>query len=311
MPYNTPKPLSSSDRSKTVDSILATSEVLLTVLKDVSSFATVPFMRDAAELCLGLLNAVQAVRGNRDTWIRLVEDIAKLVVLVANKFNDSSKLDKDTLNQIQDLHNMLVRLRRKVEEIRPRNFAKRFIGFRDDAMKLQEYRDALNHAIDLFGVRAVITNAENMQKVLSSQNTLLTAQQRLDAKQDEVLSEQRLTNKMLQKIDTTISAFKMNPSAASSCSTAPPSYSESPARYAAPHKSGFASILPAHANVTIIAGNHVINNINKATNITESHRVETTNTINSFNACNSPVASSNTKGIRGRRHRHFIRQDIS
>ncbi|KAF4607556.1 hypothetical protein EYR38_001628 [Pleurotus pulmonarius] len=264
-PIKTPSP---PGRSKTVDSFLGASEVLLTVLKDVSSFTTVPFMRDAAELSLGLLNAVQAVRENRDTWIRLVEDVAKLVVLVANKFNDSGQLDTDTLTQIEDLHNMLVRLRRKVEEIKPRNFAKRFIGFRDDAMKLQEYRDALNHAIDLFGVRAVITNAENMQKVLSSQNTLLTAQQRLDAKQDEVLSEQRLTNKMLQKIDTTISAFKMNPSAAAACSTAPPEYTmplypESPTQYAAPHKSGFASILPAHANVTIIAGNHVINNINK------------------------------------------------
>ncbi len=149
----------------------------------------------------------------------------------------------------------------------------------------------------------MITNAENMQKVLSSQNTLLTAQQRLDAKQDEVLSEQRMTNEMLQKIDTTISAFKMNSSMSSSCSTAAtpeytmPLYPESLARYAAPHSSGFASILPAHANVTIIAGNNVINNINKVINNTESHRVETINTINSYNTYKSLVASSNTKGL--------------
>lgn len=54
-----PKTLSPSGRSKTIDSFLGASEVLLTVLKDVSSFTSVPFMRDAAELCLGLLNTVQ------------------------------------------------------------------------------------------------------------------------------------------------------------------------------------------------------------------------------------------------------------
>lgn len=184
----------------------------------------------------------------------------------------------------------------------------------------------------------MITNAENMQKVLSSQNTLITAQRRLDAKQDEVLSGQRMTNEMLRKIDTTISALSTNSSAASSCSTVPaypehtiPLYPESPARYATPHKSAFASILPAHANVTVIAGNHVINNINKVTNNTKSHQMETINTINSYNTYKPPVALSNTKGLlfrvsrqpaflnlltlrignRGRRQRPFIRQDIS
>lgn len=57
---------------------------------------------------------------------------------------------------------MLVRLRGKVEEIKPRSFVKRVIGFRDDAMKLQEYRDALNHAIDFFGVGSREADAFNL-----------------------------------------------------------------------------------------------------------------------------------------------------
>lgn len=55
----TPNAQNSLGRSSTLDSLLGASEVILTLVKDVSSVATVPFMRDAAELSLGFLNTVQ------------------------------------------------------------------------------------------------------------------------------------------------------------------------------------------------------------------------------------------------------------
>lgn len=50
---------SSPIRSGSLDKFLGATEVLLTIVKDVSSVATVPFMREAAESSLGFLNAVQ------------------------------------------------------------------------------------------------------------------------------------------------------------------------------------------------------------------------------------------------------------
>lgn len=145
-----------------------------------------------------------------------------------------------------------------------------------------------------------------MQKVSTSQDTLLTGQRSLDAKQEEVLLTQKMTNQYLQKIDTSINALKTNSLASSPYSTnaATPGHiipsfpccPESLAHYVTPPKSGFAHLLPAHANVTIIAGNHVVNNINKVTNNSQSHQVTTINTINSYNTYKAPAASSNTKG---------------
>ncbi len=107
------------ERSGSLDSFLGASEVILTILKEASTVSPLPFLSDAAKLSLGILNAVQvslvflshtrrtlnpdqAVRKNKVLWIDLAQDIARLVVVVVRKV-DNSNLDSDTLDQIGQL----------------------------------------------------------------------------------------------------------------------------------------------------------------------------------------------------------------
>ncbi|KAF4607557.1 hypothetical protein EYR38_001629 [Pleurotus pulmonarius] len=299
---------SSPTRGISLDKPLAATEVLLTIAKDVSNVAPVPFMRQAAEASLGFLNIVQTVRENKEAWIHLARDVAQLVAAVATKLGSHTS-DSDTSEQIEQLHSMISKVDAVVEAMKSRNIFKRVIGFRDDAAKLQAYREDLKVAIAVFGVRATITNAENMGRVSSSQNTLLAGQQSIHEKQEEVLLCQQMTNEYLQRIDTSINTLKagsplsvsppysiapVSPSHATAC----PPHSESPIHYASPFSS-YLHIMPSKPNVTIIHGNHITNNVQTTRTNIRSHQEMTINTANSHN---TTVTSSRGRRLnKGRR----------
>lgn len=298
-------------RSSSLDNFLGASEVFLTVVKDVSSVTAVPFMRDAAELSLTFLNIVQTVRENKEAWICLAENVAQLVSAVAAKVNNagSHTLDSDTVHQVRELYRMLLKVREIVDAMKSRNLFKRIVGSRDDATKLQQYRDDLRAAIDLFGVRAAITNAENMRKVTTSQDTLVTGQQSLATKQDEVLSRQRVTNEFLQKINTSINTLKTTSSAPSPSSTVPVSpYAMSPVSFC-PESVGYPRTIPSNSNITVIHGDHVINNVQTVNTNVRSNQETTINTINSHNTSvlptTSPIARRNIK-VKQPSRRHTV-----
>ncbi|KAF4607500.1 hypothetical protein EYR38_001572 [Pleurotus pulmonarius] len=274
------------ERSSSLDSFLGASEVILTILKQASTVSPVPFLGDAAKLSLGILNAVQAVRKNKVLWISLAQDIARLVVVVVRKF-DNSNLNSDTLDQIEQLHSMVRNIEGTVKGMVSRSLVKRAIAFGSDAQKVQKYRQELDLAIDLFGVRAAITNAENMQEILVSQQRLISGQGSIRSKQDELLSNQRMTNELLRKIDTNIGVQRQTgpfpPSAVPIFPEHTPSLS--PTQSATPSSllQGFPHALPENANITIIVGNKTVNNINSVTNNSHSNIAKTINTINSHN----------------------------
>ncbi|KAF4585167.1 hypothetical protein EYR40_002004 [Pleurotus pulmonarius] len=274
------------ERSSSLDSFLGVSEIFLTILKEASTVSPVPFLSDAAKLSLGILNAVQAVRKNKVLWIDLAQDIARLVVVVVRKV-DSTNLDSDTLDQIEQLHSMLRNIEGTVEVMVSRSLVKRAIAFGSDAQKVQQYRQELDLAIDLFGVRAAITNAENMQEILLSQQRLIAGQGSIHSKQDELLSNQRITTELLRKIDTNINVQRQTGSFPPSAVTIFPEHtpSLSPTQSATPSSllKGFPHVLPENANITIISGNKTVNNINSVTNNSHSNIAKTVNTTNSHN----------------------------
>ncbi|KAF9497044.1 hypothetical protein BDN71DRAFT_662911 [Pleurotus eryngii] len=280
------------ERSSSLDSFLGTSEVILTVLKDVSTVSPVPFLSDAAKLSLVILKTVQKVRKNKVLWISLAADIACLVAAIAAKVDNtvSCSLDSDTLDQIQQLNGTLRGLEDTVRRMVSRSIFRRIVSARGDALKVQKYRKNLDLAIDLFGVRAAITNAENMQRIRLSQQRLIAGQEGIHSKQDELLSNQRMTTELLRKIDTTISSPTSSlasppPSMISICPDHATSTSPSPTQSATPSSplKGFPHVVPENANITIITGDKIVNNINSVTNNSHSNRVKTINTTNSHN----------------------------
>lgn len=97
--------------------------------------------------------------------------MAQLVAAVATKVEKTGSLtlDSDTSEQIEQLHrqvssaypstlividssSMILKVDAIVKAMKSRNLFKRVIGFRDDAVKLQEYREDLKVAIAVFGV---------------------------------------------------------------------------------------------------------------------------------------------------------------
>ncbi len=132
-----------------------------------------------------------------------------------------------------------------------------------------------------------------MQRVSSSQNTLLAGQQSIHEKQEEVLLRQQMTNEYLQRIDTSINTMKAGSplSVSSPSSTAPvspqhatscPPHSKSPIQHTSPF-SGYLHIMPSNPNVTIIHGNNITNNIQTTSTNIRSNQEMTINTINSHN----------------------------
>ncbi|KAG9219917.1 hypothetical protein CCMSSC00406_0009520 [Pleurotus cornucopiae] len=296
------------ERSSSLDSFLDVSEVILTALKDVSAVSPVPFLSDAAKLSLVILKTVQAVRKNKALWTGLAADIARLVAAVATKLDDtvSCNLDSDTLDQIKQLHGMLRGLEDTVRRMVSRSIFRRIVGSRGDASKVQRYRKNLDLAIDLFGVRAAITNAENMQRIRLSQQRLIAGQEGIHSKQDQLLSNQRMTTELLRKIDTTISTQTGSlasppPSMISICHDHAMSTSPSPTQSATPSSplKGFPHVVPENAHITVITGDKIVNNINSVTNNSHSNRVKTINTTNSHNT----YTTARSRAARGRRTR--------
>ncbi|KAF7419525.1 hypothetical protein PC9H_002116 [Pleurotus ostreatus] len=278
------------ERSSSLDSFLDVSEVVLTALKDISAVSPVPFLGDAAKLSLVILKTVQAVRKNKALWTGLAVDIARLVAVVAAKLDDtaSCNLDSDTLDQIKQLNRVLQGIEDAVRRMVARNIFTRIMGSRGDAAKVQKYRRSLDLAIDIFGVRAALTNAENMQRIRLAQQRLIAGQEGMHSKQDELLLNQRMATALLRKIDTSISTQAGSlasppPAVMSICpehaTSASPTHSATPS---SPLK-GFPHVVPEHANITVIAGDKIVNNINSVTHNSHSHRVKTVNTTNSHN----------------------------
>lgn len=134
-----------------------------------------------------------------------------------------------------------------------------------------------------------------MQRIRLAQQRLIAGQEGIHSKQDELLSNQRMTTALLRKIDTTISTQTGSlASPPSSVISICPEHATatSPAQSATPSSplKGFPLVGPEYASITVIAGDKIVNNINSVTTNSRSNRVKTTNTTNSHNTYTTTTA---------------------
>ncbi|KAJ8501865.1 hypothetical protein ONZ45_g11985 [Pleurotus djamor] len=336
---------SSPSRNRSVDAVLDISSVLLTTLNDVSAVCAVPFLGNAAQLALGILNTVQAVKDNRDAWVQLADDAAKLVVALAREVKyktvDASLMGPEMTSHLEELHRVLQEIDAFAKKKTSQSLAKRVMLFRGDEQKVKEWRGKLNHSMDVFGVRAAITNAALLADVEAKQDDLLIGQNDLLSRQGDVIESQQEALQILRKLESLQTISLVESPASSPISAAPSSRPGSPSMHnstplvqspirshpssptsvsppiaqqsppeAPPSPqsllSAFEGILPSAASITIISGNQIENTNNSVVNVTNAYNTNVKNVNNSGNWRSSTTSSrgSNRSGIpRGRRYK--------
>ncbi|KAJ8482944.1 hypothetical protein ONZ45_g14775 [Pleurotus djamor] len=303
-----PQDDTSAGRSGSFDAVLDVSEALLTTLNDVSAFCAVPFLGDAARLALGFLNTVQTVRGNRDAWIQLAEDAAKLVAVLAEKLEYKTaglSLDAGMTSNLQKLSEVLQEIDQYTKKKMAQSMPKRIVLFRGDEQKIQDWRKRLDYAIDLFGVRAAISNAALVEEVRAKQDVLLQTQQDVLSRQGSAMEYQQEALQILRRLESFQSLSLVESPVSSPISTVMSPQTDSPAlsQNSLPLKqepvdvnpsptpvsptnqqsppeapqspqsplSGFEGILGSAASITIISGDKIENTNSSVININNSY----------------------------------------
>ncbi|RDB15467.1 hypothetical protein Hypma_004270 [Hypsizygus marmoreus] len=154
---------------KRTDIALHTSEVILSTLRDAARLTPLPFLRDAATLAVGIINAAQGARANKDALQRLANDAGALVCAIFfKKSNESDRTSSSrTLEaNLEALVSTLKSIQKFAEKGASRPFLSRAMLHKHDLGQIQEYREHLRQALDVFGLRSTIELHENVARII-------------------------------------------------------------------------------------------------------------------------------------------------
>lgn len=162
--------------NNTVGLALDTTNVVLTTLKDAARLAPVPYLQEAANVAIGILDAIQGVRDNKDAFRRLADDACGLVyaaILCTNANSGTGMISRSLLDNLRELAETLIKIERIAKKKSSRNKITAFITNRSDRTTIQEYRETLRQSLDQFGLKSTITIQENIAHLMKQQNTML------------------------------------------------------------------------------------------------------------------------------------------
>ncbi|RDB24523.1 hypothetical protein Hypma_008331 [Hypsizygus marmoreus] len=160
---------SSKNTRKRTDIALHASEVILSTLQNAARLTPLPFLRDAATLAVGIITAAQGARGNKDALQRLGNDAGALVCAVISKEKDQADGlgTLRTMNaNLEELISTLSSIKKFAKKHASRNFLVRMMLHKHDLAQIQEYRESLRHALDLFGLRSTLELQENVSRIV-------------------------------------------------------------------------------------------------------------------------------------------------
>ncbi|KAF8888038.1 hypothetical protein BD779DRAFT_1525232 [Infundibulicybe gibba] len=162
MPEPSPvdRPVEDSRTSKYLDLSLESTKLVLTTLKDVAGFAPVPFLAQAANLALGVLDMAQLTKNNKDGFKNLARDCCGLVYAIVRTLEATSEAsalknnphDPALAEHVHELTETLKQIQILTTVASSRHWPSRFIFSKLDAQKIQEYQRMLGSAMQKFGV---------------------------------------------------------------------------------------------------------------------------------------------------------------
>ncbi|KAL0563471.1 hypothetical protein V5O48_018596 [Marasmius crinis-equi] len=149
------------------------SAIVLRTLQDVARFAPVPYLSDISGVALGILEAVQTVKGNKESFKKLGEDVCELVYAINSTCDGLVKngkpLPKDLEGNLAQLSSSIRRVQAFVAKQLRRHRISRLLTYKSDSRAIQEYRDDLRHCLDVFGLQSDITIRELVLRIAEQQ----------------------------------------------------------------------------------------------------------------------------------------------
>ncbi|ESK84411.1 hypothetical protein Moror_11068 [Moniliophthora roreri MCA 2997] len=158
----------------------------LLTLKCASFAGQIPFIGIACTLAVEILRAAQAAKNNKDAFKRLAKDSCSLVLHIKMVCQELSSVNdmKDSgiegrqilspmlLKHLEELEETLTEIRDFAKQRASRGFWKRYFANTSDLGRIQEYRERLRQALDIFGIQSQITVCETVARMASQQRTI-------------------------------------------------------------------------------------------------------------------------------------------
>jgi len=157
----------------TTSSILGVSGLILSALNSAAQNSPLPGLQQASSLALLILNTIGGAADNKQLFKRLANDACKLVYSVVHLHEEmesrDQKLSPRLMQDLQGLVETLEHISSFASAHAARNTIQRIISRPSDVQKIQEYRETLRQALDVFGLQSSITIRETVTRIAERQ----------------------------------------------------------------------------------------------------------------------------------------------
>ncbi|KAJ6580745.1 hypothetical protein B0H19DRAFT_1060474 [Mycena capillaripes] len=136
----------------------------LSMMATVVPIAPIPYAQQVISLGESILAMVQRVRSNKTDFQQLAKDIRDLVRAAEGSRAQSSHMKENLGNLIS----LLEEIKDFVLDHTSHNLLHRIISSSMDASKVQEYREQIRQALDLFELKTQISTHENTERILKA-----------------------------------------------------------------------------------------------------------------------------------------------
>ncbi|KAF9266378.1 hypothetical protein L218DRAFT_857671 [Marasmius fiardii PR-910] len=150
------------------------SVTILTTLKEISQASgMIPYVGLAAALALEIVTAVQGAHDNKDSFKRLAYDVCSLVTNISVVCAQLAQTEGQKLSPMLNEH--LKTLKESIKEFAQKHagkaYWKRCFRAKSDKDRIQEFRERIRQALDVFGVQSHITVRESVVCMARRQQT--------------------------------------------------------------------------------------------------------------------------------------------
>ncbi|KAF9458837.1 hypothetical protein BDZ94DRAFT_64939 [Collybia nuda] len=168
---------------------LDTSNVILSTLRDVGRVTPVPYLYEAAQLTLGILSTVQAMKDCDEGFERLARDSCGLVYAVCCRRPEGAVISEEFSGHIDQLVRDLESISQFAKKRLKSKRVLKFIRSNSDRGKIHEYREAIRQSLDVFSIQSSISGHQSMSRIERRQEDIALQQRERDSGNRLLLEE--------------------------------------------------------------------------------------------------------------------------
>lgn len=135
----------------------------------------IPYLGLAAALALEIVTAAQATKDNKADFRRLTCDVCSLVTSISavciQMQAEGQELSPMLNEHLEMLLDTLTQIKQFAEKRAGKAYWKRYLSARSDTGTIQEFRERLRQALDVFGVQSHITVRESVVRMANRQES--------------------------------------------------------------------------------------------------------------------------------------------